>query len=204
MKSEIKFSLDDSSFRSMVRDFPKIVNAEKNKSFRRYANEFGKFFTKSRLRKGIFDVKRKRNVKPPPRGQPKLPKKMTLAGFVAGISGRAHIDGKALTVRTSSPLMLIREHGGRIPEVPKPGKFITIRSEFQGRGAAQKRQQVTLGLLKRPIIAKKSSITIKPILGFVRSFNRFQPTGQKLLDKGIAEARRRAQRVLDKRAGKKS
>ena len=202
MKSEIKFSLDDTAFRSMVRDFPKIVNAEKNKSFRRYANEFGKFFTKSRLRKGIFDVRRKGNVKSPPRGQPRLPKKMVLAGFIARISGRSRIDGKGLTVRTSSPLLLIREHGGTI--IPKSGGFLFLHGDFKGRGAAQKRSHARLGLINKPITAKVKSVTFKPVLGFVATFNRFQPAGQKLLDKGMAEARRRAQRVLDKRAGKKS
>lgn len=176
-------TIDDRQARALFREFPKIANAEINKGYRSVASDFMGDFSKTALsRAGVYRVRRKGNVKPPPRGQPRLPKKARLAGFKATIGGTNRLDRKSLSIRTRNPLLLIREEGGVI--VPRRKEYLTPKFRKRGRGG---------GLTFR----KVRSITVRPVLRFESTWrSKSPPIVKRRLQKSISETVRRAERQV--------
>jgi hypothetical protein len=85
-----------------------------------------------------------------------------------------------LRISTSNPLLLIREFGGTIRA--KRSDFLFIRSKDRSK-----------------IIAKKKQITVRPVLGFRRTFRGFRSEGVRILQRGVDNMSRRGQLKLEGR-----
>lgn len=110
--------VDDKRAMALLGRFPKIANQEANRVYKAIMGDFMRAFTKARLRKGIFNVKRKVRLRKGAGGNPFVPKKARLAGFVSILGGRGSIQGKYVRVKNSNPLILIREAGKPVEASP--------------------------------------------------------------------------------------
>jgi hypothetical protein len=142
----ISVTYEDRAVRALFKEFPKIANQECNKYYKKVISEFAKEFTKRRLRRPIFDVKRKLKKKPTPKGQPPIPAKARAAGLKGVMGGINKIDKKWARFYTGNPLLLIREKGGTIrpdPLTTSGGKkrYLTIRETKTFKYRGKKRGQ---------------------------------------------------------------
>jgi hypothetical protein len=219
----ISVTYEDKAVRALFKEFPKIANQECNKYYKKVISEFAKEFTKRRLKRPIFNVKRKLKKKPTPKGQPPIPAKAKAAGFKGVMGGINKIDKKWARFYTGNPLLLIREYGGTI--VPKKHDWLYIRetTTFKHRGAKRGRRAfrgTKPGLAARerwvsryqskirhagyraaarPIVAKVKSVRFGKILGLQRLWKAFRSRMDKILEKIPTEVARRAQLKLERR-----
>ena len=211
-KDTLSITIDDRALRGLFNAFPRIANSEVNRGYKQVAAGFMKDFTKKRLVKGVFHVKRK-GVFKSPKGQPVIPVKARKAGFIAKLGGRERLRGKWVEIRNSSPLITIREKGGVI--TPKPGKkWLYIHSDPGSKYAFGKKRKGKLGggaahykwkqgkaqaFNSRPITAKMKKVGPFPRLGFKAAWSAYRsrlPTHYDKIEKRIVGT---AQRFLDRK-----
>jgi hypothetical protein len=183
--------LNERPVRRLLQRFPKIFNSSMNKSFRQLGSSFYTQFGKERLRKGIFQVKRKFN---------RRASKAERAGFSRKQFGQKDLEKKGIRLFTRNPAAIARELGATIR--PRKGEFVFIRGEFQGKSKKTQRaqakffgRQAKLGSgirYARPIVAKKRVVRIAPKLGFLNSWRNFQPRRREIFLRGSRDAIRRA------------
>lgn len=206
MSSDIDVKINDKPVADFLRrEFPRFLNAGLNEGYKRSASGFARKFTDAKLankESSVFRVKRPHNVKKR-RGQPSVPKAFVLAGFHVSLKNPQDLDRKILSIRTSSPLLLIREYGGTIPDLSKKprkggrkpfkGKYLAIPMLQGGRG--RNARKVSLRLVEE--------VRIKPVLEFVASWRRYQPKIRELIDRSLDRAIKRAQAKMDRDAARR-
>lgn len=179
----------------MFRQAPKIFNSQMNRTFPTAASKFLREFSKARLKKGIYQVRRRVKARRKATGQPSIPAKARAAGFTASVRGRQDLDKKEFRIRNRNPLITIREKGGVIR--PKRGEYLYVRGDFRGRGAAarrtafQARQAMRGKQYKRPIVAKVRQVVVAARLGFYSTWRGFRPTLRGLFRDGLRAAVKR-------------
>jgi hypothetical protein len=191
------FGVETKAVQRLFYDMPKILNQQMNRTFPQSATAFLKHFSKTRLVRGVYDVKRKskKKKKRTPTGQVSVPAKARLAGFAASVRGRQDLDHKEFRVRTSNPLLLIRERGGTIR--PRRGQWLYIRGKFTGRGAVARRkafaeqQRAAGSKYSRPIVARVRQVVVPAVLGFYKAWRRWRPEFRVKLREGLQAAVRR-------------
>ena len=177
---------DDREVKRLFAEFPKIANQQQNRAFKAVAQDFGRHLSKH-VFSGAgapFRVRRRGNVRAPARGQPKLAKKAVLAGMKAVIGGIPRLDRKTLSVRTSNPLLLIREEGGVIRAKRK--KWLALSFKRRGRRKKGTNTNYELRLVKE--------VRQAPVLGIQRRWNARRLITVQRLDKAVSETIRRAER----------
>lgn len=186
----------------MLRGSPKIFNQNINRAFQRIGGGFLRDFARSRLVRGVYQVRRRGSVSRAARGQPTVPKKAKLAGFKAVISGRERLERKRLLIRTRNPALTIRESGGVIR--PRHAKYLIIRGTARGRGASVRREQSRSRQIERfgrvryekEVLRKVRRVEVRAVLGFVATWRRYLPAAHQV----FREALRGAVNRITKRA----
>lgn len=189
----------DSAIELIGRKVPKIYNQELNRGFKGIIADFAKTFDRQRLRGGSgLRVRRDKDLRRKKFGsQPRVPKKTRALGFKATLSPVKKIANKVASFRTSSPLMKIFEFGGP-PIRPKKGKFLFVKvrkRKFERglKGFKKGRKQ------KLPYPVRVRSVTIKPRLGFYRTWGAYRGEALKRLKKIPERVTARANVIRQKR-----
>lgn len=200
------FGVETKAVQRLFDDMPKVLNAQMNRTFPTAASAFLKHFVKTRLVKGIYRVRRKaRKAGKRAPGQPAVPAKARAAGFGAKVTGRKDLNRKAFSVRTSNPLLLIRETGGTI--TPKKGQWLYIRGDFKGRGATQRRkayaerQRAAGSRYSRPIVARVRQVVQPAVLGFYSTWRGWRGKFRERLRDGLKAA---VKRMASKRSARRA
>lgn len=193
INNDFRITVNSVATARLLKLYPKLANQEQNKAHRKSAATYGKKMVREVFGKAgsVFRVRRKASVRKPRKGQPKLPKKAILAGLKAEIGNPGKLHRKFLSVRTSSPLLTIRETGGTISS--SKGKKLAVKVRKRGRRKAGS-SPVTLRLV--------DSVRVKAGLRMVSRWNSLRRTFTNNAEKAMRETLRRAERQVA-RAGLK-
>lgn len=168
-----------------MREAPRAFNAEFNRSFARAAGDFYRTFTRERLRKGGIQVRRR--IAKKGSGGVSIPAKARALGFRGVVVGRDAIHRKAALMSNSNPVAIIHEEGGTIRPRRKRFLFVRVRSV-----AALRRAGVPVKRGARPKVIKARSVTIRPRLGFIATWNAFLPQVRERMARSLRAAADRA------------
>jgi hypothetical protein len=190
--AEFRVEINDREVKRLMRDAPRVFNAEFNRSFARAAGAFYKKFAKERLKKGGIQVRR-RLAKKASGGGVSVPAKARALGFRGALLGRGELHRKAALMSNSNPVAVIHETGGTIR--PRRGNFLFVRVKSV---AALRRAGVKVKRGARPKVIKVRQVTIKPRLGFFSTWRAFLPELRQRLatslkaasDRAVARAKR--------------
>lgn len=220
-QSTIIVTVNDRVVRDVLKAFPKITNAESNKRYNQTVRQFMLAFARHRLIRGVFEPIRKVNIRKPRPGQPNIGKASRKAGFKAVLYGRHKLEGKAVRVRTSNPLLLIHEYPR--PVFPKHGRYMILREfrtarfppfrrRFTGSGSKRRRQAWYAGRQRargnrymrweKPVVARILRIKPQAPLRFYASWRMFRGQADQILRKIPTEVVRRAQLIVNRRMGR--
>lgn len=171
----------------LVKQSPKITNAEMNRGFTGSANEFYRVFTRERLSgKGGIRVRRKVVGGALKRGGVRVPARARAMGFGGFLLKRDILDGKTVVMRNTNPIALAHEQGAVI--TPKKGKhlFIPVKNL-----SAARRAGVKIGRGKRPKVIRVDAVRLKQRLKFILTWERFVPKVIDRLGKSLNRAKER-------------
>lgn len=176
-----------------MRESPRVFNSEFNRSLGRAGTAFYRKFARERLKKGGVQVRR-RVARRGAGGGVSVPVKARALGFRGVVVGREKLHRKAALMRNSNPVALIHEEGGTIR--PKRGPYLFVRV----RSVAALRRSVKVKRGQRPQVIRARRVTIRPKLGFLRTFRAFIPEARKRLADSLRRAAARAIERANRRA----
>lgn len=213
----------------VLREAPGVLNTAYNRALKRIGGVFGAKFTEERLRGGGITVRKKGQAAAKSGGpsiHPRLPRAMVLAGFKGQLKGPEGLEHKALSIRTSNPVMTAHEHGVTINSTGKSMRvrFSKVQSQYSGIFGAytQKARDIwknvfvvkikgrtflvaRRSLAKRtdiiPLAHLKRSVRVRPRLGYRSSWSRFSPEAIKRLGEAQQGAVRRLEQMKFADAG---
>jgi hypothetical protein len=210
----VSFTVRDKRLKSLIKQFPRIMNTEMNRAFKLLGSQFARYFAKTRLIAGVYRVRRKSAVKGKRSGGGaiNMGKKARLAGFGAKLMHPKSLTQKVMRLNSRNPALTIKEKGGIIR--PKKGEYLYIRGEFKGRGAKSRRSQFAQGQHfkkqrggrkhDKPIVALVRSVKVKATLGFSRAWKRWSAKRRDILHKRLVEATRRAALLTSRSTGRRA
>lgn len=202
---DVIFTLKDEEVRKALAEMPKAFNSALNRAARGISGAFGRKFTRERL--SILKLRRKAGKAPA--GAPFLPAKMRAAGFRARLDGLGAINGKRLSIRTRSPVLVAHELGAVI-RAGDGGKLRiriarnwrqTNREERKNAFVVRRRGKAILAVKRDgklfPIATLVSQVKVPKDLGFIDSWSAFAPEIVKRLDKAMLDTMKRLGRGGD-------
>ena len=190
----LKIDIDDSQVKALLNQSPKIFNAEFNRGFSRTMGAFMRKFTKERLGKG--GIKSRRRGIFSQSGGIFIPTKARKLGFSGRLENKKSLARKVASVRNSSPIAKAHEYGAVIR--PKKGRFLFIGVKSVAKA---RRAGVSIPRGKKPKVLRVRSVTIKPRLGFLKTFRAFIPEAKRRLNESLQRAAKSA--VKNARRAKK-
>lgn len=184
----IVVKINDRQVDELVVKSPKIFNTEFNRGFTQTTTDFFRVFTRARLSgKTGIRVRRKVAKKPGRRGKISIPAKARAFGFSASLRNRKTLDRKQSLMRNSSPVAISHEDGAVIR--PKRGKYLFVRVKSV---AAARRAGVNVKRGNKPKLLRVRSVTLKPRLKFIATWNAYVATARSRLFKTLQRARDRS------------
>jgi len=184
------------------RNLPALLSRVLNRETSATLGEFARGFSSARLGgpPGIKVKTRSRSVRSQKGRGPRLPKAMRLLGFKGELLGAARLEGKRGAIRTGNPQALAHELGAtitprrrqwlRIP-LSKPSRAGRVagdeRKAFVFRGHPGATPLLALPPLSpggpiRVIASLHRSIRIRARLGFLASWDAYEPTAAKRIE----------------------